>query len=116
MNLETRAYHWTSSINGRDQQQHPTREEAMARVERELSCAGEQFVAEYEVFKEQRVNNKFSMALEEAMKARVIDAGARSRVSADLSSGALRWLSSKLDRSPQTRKALRGSPGLARAG
>ena len=48
-NLETGAYHWTSSINGRDQQEHPTREEAMARAERELSVAGEQFVSEYDL-------------------------------------------------------------------
>lgn len=62
--FDTQAYHWTSSINGRDEQKHPTREEAMARIEHELAIAGEQFVAELASFRAQRGRNKFSMAVD----------------------------------------------------
>ena len=52
--FETRAYNWTSSINGRDERKHSTREEAMGRTEHELSVAGELFVAEYQAFRANR--------------------------------------------------------------
>ena len=63
--------HWLSSINGKCEQTHATREEAMARVEWELSIAGEAFVASFVEYKTHRPKNKFSQAVDAMRAARI---------------------------------------------
>jgi len=63
-------YHWISSINGICDQTHSTREEAMARVEWELSIAGEAFAGAFSEYKAQRPKNKFSQAVDAMRLAR----------------------------------------------
>lgn len=53
---ETGGCPWWSSINGICRQEHATREEAMARVEFELSIDGEQFVRDYAGYKARRAH------------------------------------------------------------
>lgn len=53
---------WWSSINGHDRKEHPTREEAMARVEKELAMDAERFLRDYAGYKMQRERNRFSVA------------------------------------------------------
>src|SRR3978361_2307968 len=64
-------YSWSSSINGKDNQQHESCEEAMGRVEFELSIEGEQFASSYAGYKAHRHNNKFSQAVDAMRKAKL---------------------------------------------
>jgi hypothetical protein len=57
---------WTSDINGRCANAHPTRADAMAHIEFELRIAAEEFLQEYESYKAHRRNNRFSQAVDAA--------------------------------------------------
>jgi hypothetical protein len=65
---ENGGYSWASRINGKDERTHPTREAAMARIEFELSIAGECFVRMYEGFKINRGRNRYSRAVDIAAR------------------------------------------------
>lgn len=62
------SYTWSSAINGICTQTHPSIEEAMARVEHELSIAGEAFASAFADYKTHRPKSKFSQAVD-AMRA-----------------------------------------------
>ena len=64
------SYSWSSSINGMCGQAHATIEEAMARVEFELSITANAFVASYAGYKAHRDKNKFSQAVDSMDRAR----------------------------------------------
>lgn len=57
-------YQWFSTINGKCEQTHATRDEALARVEHELSIAGNAFVSALAEYKTHRSKNKFSQAVD----------------------------------------------------
>ena len=67
------SYPWDSSINGRCREIHKSVEEAMARVEHELSVAGEAFIASYAEYKTKRLKNKYSQAVDAMRRARLSD-------------------------------------------
>lgn len=62
-------YSWSSAINGMCSQSHATIEEAMARVEFELSVTGEAFVASFAGYKAHRHENNFSQAVDAVRRA-----------------------------------------------
>jgi hypothetical protein len=62
---------WRSSINGTCSKDHAMRAEAMARVEFELACTGDAFVASYAGYKAHRHKNAFSKAVDELRPASV---------------------------------------------
>lgn len=55
---------WYASINGRDEREFATREDAMAHIERELILAGNDFVCDFAAFRAMRGRNKYSQAIE----------------------------------------------------
>jgi len=67
-------FHWLSTINGKCEQTHATRDEAFARVEHELRIAGEAFVASFAEYKTHRPKNKYSQAVD-AMRAAHLNNG-----------------------------------------
>ena len=58
------SYSWSSAINGMCGQAHASLEEAMARVEFELSITGEAFAVSFAGYKAHRHENKFSQAVD----------------------------------------------------
>lgn len=57
---------WYASINGRDEREFATREDAMAHIERELILAGNDFVCDFAAFRAMRGRNKYSQAIDMA--------------------------------------------------
>jgi|APThiThiocy_cv2_1041547.scaffolds.fasta_scaffold02951_1 hypothetical protein len=55
---------WYASINGRDEREFASREEAMAHIEHELILAGNDFVCDFAAFRAMRGRNKYSQAIE----------------------------------------------------
>ena len=51
---------WSSSITGACSQPHPSRVQAMKRVEFELACTAEMFVSMYAGYKAHRHENRYS--------------------------------------------------------
>ena len=63
------AHEWRAGINGGEDKQFATREEAMAYIEWELSRVGEEFARDYAEFKVGRERNRWSRAVDAVHRA-----------------------------------------------